>query len=97
MLTPTKLPLATVASVNTAGNSFTITVPGGTTPVKVNYSTTSGSATQAYQVDRSKDQVTITPQEYVPFLPEAQQAQAEQMLKWEKVLRFAPLTQRDNH
>ena len=63
VLTPTKLPLATVASVNTAGNSFTITVPGGTTPVKVNYSTTSGSATQAYQVDRSKDQVTITPQD----------------------------------
>lgn len=63
VLTPTNLPLATVASVNTAGTSFTITVPGGTTPVKVNYSTTSGSATLAYQVDRSKDQVTVTPQD----------------------------------
>jgi hypothetical protein len=63
VLTPTNLPLATVASVNTAGTSFTITVPGGATPVTVNYSTASGSATLAYQVDRSKDQVTVTPQD----------------------------------
>lgn len=63
VLSPTNLPLATVASVNNATNSFTITVPKGSKPVKVNYSTTSGSATLAYQVDRNKDKVTVTPQD----------------------------------
>ncbi|WP_373716067.1 DUF5666 domain-containing protein [Roseateles sp.] len=63
VLSPTNLPLATVASVNNATNSFTITVPKGSKPVTVGYSTTSGSATLAYQVDRSKDQVTVTPQD----------------------------------
>lgn len=63
VLMPTNLPTATVASVDTAHNSFTITANGGTKALTVNYSTTSGSATLVYQVDRSKDQVTVTPQD----------------------------------
>lgn len=42
-------------------------------------------------------QVTLPPQESVAFIPEAQQAQAEQLLQGEKGFRFAPLTLRDFH
>jgi len=59
-LVPTKLPLAFVATAP-AANAFTVTTPGGTTPVTVGYSTSAGSATLAYQVTRANDQVTVTP------------------------------------
>jgi hypothetical protein len=61
---PTPLPLATVSTAPaTAGTSFAVTVAGGTKPVTVNFSTTQGSATLAYAVNRSGDTVTIVPQD----------------------------------
>ena len=44
-----------------AGNSFTMTVPNGANAVTVDVSTTSGSATLVYQVDRSNGVVTVSP------------------------------------
>lgn len=60
ILLPTPLPRATVAT-GWATNSFTMTLNGGTTPGTVDVSTTSGSATLVYQVDRSNGIVSISP------------------------------------
>jgi hypothetical protein len=60
ILLPTPIPLGTVATAY-AGNAFTMTVAGGTMPVTVDVSSTSGSATLVYLVDRSNNIVTISP------------------------------------
>ena len=60
VLLPVPVPLASVATA-IAGNTFTITVAGGTQPVTVDFSATSGSATLVYQVDRSGNVVTVSP------------------------------------
>ncbi|HVN41635.1 MAG TPA: DUF5666 domain-containing protein, partial [Steroidobacteraceae bacterium] len=62
VLVPTPLPRGTVAS-GLSGNSFTMSVPGGTTPATVTVSTAAGSATLVYQVDRSSGVVTVTPED----------------------------------
>ena len=60
ILLPTPLPRGTVAT-GWANNSFTMTLSGGTTPGTVDVSTTSGSATLVYQVDRANGVVSISP------------------------------------
>ncbi len=60
ILEPTPLPRGTVVT-GLANNSFTMTLNGGTTPGTVAVSTTSGSATLVYQVDRSNGIVSISP------------------------------------
>ncbi len=60
VLVPTPLPLGSVAA-GFAANSFTMNVPGGSTPATVLVSTTSGSATLVYQVDRTNGVVTVSP------------------------------------
>ena len=60
ILLPTPLPRGTVVT-GLANDSFTITLSGGTTPGTVAVSTTSGSATLVYQVDRSNGVVSISP------------------------------------
>jgi hypothetical protein len=60
ILEPTPLPRGTVAT-GWANNSFSMTLSGGTTPGTVDVSTTSGSATLVYQVDRSNGIVSISP------------------------------------
>jgi hypothetical protein len=60
VLVPTPLPLGTVSGAF-AGNAFALTVPGGTLPVTVDLSITTGSATLVYQVDRSNGIVTVSP------------------------------------
>ena len=61
------MPLATVGAnwvTTTNGGNFGITVPnGGPTPVVVDASSVSGSATLFYQVDRTNGVVTVTPQD----------------------------------
>jgi len=61
VLTPTTVPLGTAAT-SYANGSFMLseTAAGGTLPVTVNLSTTSGSGTLVYQVDRSNGVVTIS-------------------------------------
>ena len=59
-LVPTKLPLAFVSTALTS-TAFSVTSPGGITPVTIDYSTTAGSATLVYEVNRSQDHVTVTP------------------------------------
>jgi hypothetical protein len=44
-----------------ANNTFAMTVFGGANPVTVDVSTTSGSATLVYEVDRIGNVLTITP------------------------------------
>ena len=61
-LIPSVLPRTTVATA-VAGNAFTINAAGGANPVTVNFSTTAGSATLVYQVDRTGNVVTVTPQD----------------------------------
>lgn len=61
-LIPSVIPRTTVASA-VSGNSFTVNASGGTNAVGVSFSTTPGSATLVYQVDRVGDVVTITPQD----------------------------------
>ncbi|HUP08393.1 MAG TPA: hypothetical protein VMU47_14640 [Caldimonas sp.] len=64
ILIPTVFPRTTVASgVNAAGNAFAMAAAGGTTPVTVDFSTTPGSATLVYQVDRTNGVVTVSPQD----------------------------------
>jgi hypothetical protein len=64
ILIPTLLPRTTVATgVGAGGNAFSVNAAGGTMPIAVDFSTASGSATLAYQVDRSNGIVTITPQD----------------------------------
>ena len=60
VLVPTPVPLGTVTTA-LANNTFAMTVAGGTLPVTVDVSTTSGSATLVYQVNRSDGIVTVTP------------------------------------
>jgi Domain of unknown function (DUF4382)/Domain of unknown function (DUF5666) len=60
ILTPARLPLASVAT-GLVDNAFTITVAGGASPATVEVSTTSGSATLVYQVDRTNGIVTVSP------------------------------------
>lgn len=60
ILAPTPLPLG-VVTAGFASNTFTMTVPGGITAAMVDLSTTPGSATLVYQVDRANGAVTISP------------------------------------
>jgi len=60
VLTPAKLPLATVA-LGLMNNAFSVMVAGGTDAVTVDVSTTTGSATLVYQVDRTNGIVTVSP------------------------------------
>ena len=60
VLVPTPLPLGTVSTAFST-NSFTVIVPGGTLPVTVDVSTTMGSATLVYQIDRANGVVTVSP------------------------------------
>jgi Domain of unknown function (DUF4382) len=64
ILEPTPLPVGTVATAPvaaTGGESFSITATNGATPVTVNASTVSGSATLVYQVDVNNGVVTVSP------------------------------------
>ena len=61
ILVPTVLPNTKVAA-GISGSSFTINTAGGTTPVTVDFTTTAGTATLVYQVDRTGEVVTVTPQ-----------------------------------
>jgi len=64
ILLPTVIPHTTVASAIASGaTSFTINAAGGATPVTVNFSTATGSATLVYQVDRTAGIVTVSPQD----------------------------------
>lgn len=68
VLTPVPAPLGTVSSpFSSATNSFGFSVPAvagiPANPVTVNLSTTSGSATLVYQVDRQGSTITITPKD----------------------------------
>jgi hypothetical protein len=60
ILTPALLPLASVTTGLVDG-AFTISVAGGSTPVTVDVSTATGSATLVYQVDRTNGIVTVSP------------------------------------
>jgi hypothetical protein len=60
ILLPSKLPLGTVAT-GLADNAFTLNVAGGAMPATVDISTTGGSATLVYQVDRTNGIVTVSP------------------------------------
>jgi uncharacterized protein DUF4382 len=60
VLVPTPIPLGTVTTAY-ASNSFAVTLANGVLPVTVDVSTTMGSATLVYQVDRSNGVVTISP------------------------------------
>ena len=62
ILMPTPVPLGTVTTPY-ADNEFAMTVVGGTLPVTVDVSTTSGSATLVYQIDRSGNVLTVSPQD----------------------------------
>ena len=60
VLLPTTVPLGAAASGYSNG-TFTMTVPSGTLAVPIDLSTTSGSGTLVYQVDRAGNIVTISP------------------------------------
>ena len=60
VLIPTPVPLGAVTTAF-AGNSFAMTVLGGTNAAMVDVSTTAQSATLVYQVDRSNGIITISP------------------------------------
>jgi hypothetical protein len=60
ILTPSTLPLGFVAT-GLVGNSFTMTIPGGTNAPAVDVSTTAGSATLVYQVDMTGGILTVSP------------------------------------
>jgi hypothetical protein len=60
VLLPSKLPLGTVAT-GLEGDAFTMNVPGGSMPGTVEVSTSAGSATLVYQVDRTNGIVTVSP------------------------------------
>jgi hypothetical protein len=59
VLIPTTVPLGTAATSYSNG-VFTMSETGGTTAVPVDLSTTSGSATLVYQVDRTNGIVTVS-------------------------------------
>jgi hypothetical protein len=61
VIDPETAPLGVVAAgYTTATGGFTMTVTGGANAITTNLSTTSGSATLVYQVDRTNNIVTIT-------------------------------------
>jgi hypothetical protein len=60
ILVPTPVPLGTVAT-SLVNNAFTMTVAGGVTAATVDVSTTTGSATLVYQIDRTNGVVTVSP------------------------------------
>lgn len=60
ILMPTRLPLGTVVNPFADG-AFTMNLPGGAVALSVAVSTTPGSATLAYQVDRSGGVVSVSP------------------------------------
>ncbi|HSY05575.1 MAG TPA: DUF4382 domain-containing protein [Steroidobacteraceae bacterium] len=60
VIMPTPIPLGTVSTAY-AANAFAMTVANGAVPVTVNVSTTPGSATLVYQVDRANGIVTVSP------------------------------------
>jgi len=60
VLLPSKMPLGSVAT-GLVNNAFTMTVAGGMTAAPVDVSTTAGSATLVYQVDRTNGIVTVSP------------------------------------
>ncbi|HUO66863.1 MAG TPA: DUF4382 domain-containing protein [Gammaproteobacteria bacterium] len=62
ILSPTPLPLGKVASAF-ANNQFGMTVTGGATPANVDVSTTSGSATLVYQIDRTNNVISVSPED----------------------------------
>jgi hypothetical protein len=60
------MPLATVATAwatNANGGSIGVGIPNGTNTVTVNLISTTDSATLVYQVDRTGQIVTVTPQD----------------------------------
>ena len=59
VLLPTTVPIGTAATSYSNG-SFTLFEPGGTAAVPVDLSTTSGSGTLVYQVDRTNGIVTVS-------------------------------------
>jgi hypothetical protein len=66
VLLPTPMPLATVATAwatNANGGSIGVGIPNGTNTVTVNLISTTDSATLVYQVDRTGQIVTVTPQD----------------------------------
>jgi hypothetical protein len=60
ILTPSTLPLGSVAT-GLVNDAFTMTVQGGANAATVDVSSTSGSATLVYQVDRTGGIVTVNP------------------------------------
>ncbi len=60
ILIPSRLPLGNVEA-GLVGNAFGMTAPGGAMPVTVDVSTTMGSATLVYQIDRTDGVVTVSP------------------------------------
>jgi hypothetical protein len=60
VLLPTPVPLGLVSSAF-ANGAFGLSVPGGATPASVTVSSTMGSATLVYQIDRSGNVITISP------------------------------------
>jgi hypothetical protein len=60
VLSPIPVPLGNVAT-GIVNGGFAMRVPGGTKNVTIDLSTTAGSATLAYQVDRTADIVTVSP------------------------------------
>jgi hypothetical protein len=64
ILVPTTFPRTTVASgISSGTNAFSVNAVGGTAPVTVDFSTTLGAATLVYQVDRTGNVVTVSPQD----------------------------------
>jgi hypothetical protein len=61
VLLPAPVPLGTVTTAYTGGPTFTMTALGGSQAATVDVSTTQGSATLVYQLNRSNGTVTMTP------------------------------------
>lgn len=62
VLVPTPLPMGRVSS-GLSNGAFAMTVTGGASAATVDVSTTPGSATLVYQVDRSNGVVTVSPED----------------------------------
>jgi hypothetical protein len=60
-LLPTPVPLATVATGLTSGNTFTLTTVGTDVTYTADLSVATGQATLVYQVDRTNGIVTVSP------------------------------------
>ncbi len=60
VLLPSRLPMGTAATSYSNG-SFTMMVSGGVNAIPVSLSTTTGSGTLVYQVDRTNNIITISP------------------------------------